>query len=85
MYVDCMYLATHNMHLLKSLSYSLHKVLLVMLKGSNSCILTGPNALINTSRTSNQPLNDSTSNSVKSASPMLSKLKRLGFALKSLI
>lgn len=43
--------------------------------------LTGPKALINTSLTSSQPLNDNTSNRASIASPMLSKLKRLGLAL----
>lgn len=44
--------------------------------------LTGPTAFIRTSRTSSQPLNESTSNNASIASPILSKLKRLGFALK---
>lgn len=46
------------------------------------CVLTGPNALIRTSLTSNHPLNDKTSNNANIASPILSKLKRRGFALK---
>lgn len=43
--------------------------------------ITGPTALIRTSRTSNHPLNDNTSNNASIASPILSKLKRRGFAL----
>ena len=45
--------------------------------------LTGPSAFINTSRTSSQPLNDKTSNKASIASPILSKLNRLGFALRN--
>lgn len=46
--------------------------------------ITGPNALINTSLTSNQPLKDKTSKSVNMASPILSKLNRRGLALNKL-
>lgn len=48
-------------------------------------VLTGPNDFINISLTSNHPLNDKTSNKVNMASPMLSKLKRLGFALENIV
>ena len=44
-------------------------------------LLTGPTRSMMTSRTSNHPSSDNTSNSANMALPMLSKLKLRGFAL----